>query len=113
MYHAGTDAFYDVTVIAPIAREDVIVPLDGHISESPMALRMRRSDRVRKFLCYLIGHRYVVLRFWPLMETQKVGCTRCCKTWAVSRGMKMRWDSEVEEIFQSYERAIKNGPPPK
>ena len=58
---------------------------------------------IRRFLCAVLGHRYVVLRvFNP--GARQVGCTRCNRQWGMHDGTKsfVPWDEDLEDMYRRF-----------
>jgi len=58
---------------------------------------------VERFLCALLGHRYVVLRvFNP--GARQVGCTRCRRRWGMHDETRsfVPWDGSLEQMYRSF-----------
>lgn len=55
---------------------------------------------LERLICAAFGHRYVVERVLN-HGARKVGCTRCCKHWAMHDGTRsfVPWDGEFEEFY--------------
>jgi hypothetical protein len=56
---------------------------------------------LKKLICVLIGHRYVLLRvFSP--SSRKIGCTRCGKEWGMHDSVPafVPWDGELEQLHR-------------
>jgi hypothetical protein len=61
---------------------------------------------LKKLICALVGHRYVVQRvFSP--TSRKVGCTRCGQEWGMSDNTHtlLPWDDEMEQTYQDFWQA--------
>lgn len=56
---------------------------------------------IERLLCALLGHRYVVQRKFSETSRQ-VGCTRCCKQWAMNDSVRafLPWDGEFEDLYK-------------
>ncbi len=57
---------------------------------------------IKKALCWLIGHRYVVLKKYSA-TIRKVGCRRCKRTWGMSDDARalLPWDDELKEASEA------------
>ena len=57
------------------------------------------TNLIERFLCGLLGHRYVVERV-VAPHWRKVGCTRCHQHWGMHDPTKafVLWDDEQEEL---------------
>ena len=58
---------------------------------------------IKRILCALFGHKYVVLRvFNP--GARQVGCTRCNRKWAMHDNTRsfIDWDGELESMYRSF-----------
>jgi hypothetical protein len=56
---------------------------------------------IRRMLCAVVGHKYLVLRvFNP--GARQVGCIRCGRKWAMHDGTRsfIEWDIEIEEMYR-------------
>lgn len=54
---------------------------------------------LERFLCGLLGHRYVVERVIA-PHWRRVGCTRCCRSWGMHDPTRafVLWDGEQAEM---------------
>jgi hypothetical protein len=80
------------------------VPVCGVFkADNEAAVGVRRMKVLKKLICALAGHRYVVQRvFSP--TSRKVGCTRCGKTWGMSDNTHtlLPWDDEMEQTYRDF-----------
>jgi len=57
---------------------------------------------MKAWLCYILGHKYFVVKHFS-RTARKVSCRRCDKVWGMEDHTKsfVEWDAELAELYEN------------
>ena len=64
---------------------------------------MLEMSMLKRLICSVFGHRYVVQRVFSA-TSRKVGCTRCNQEWGMNDSVRtiIPWDGELEQMYREF-----------